>query len=208
MRLIVATNNPGKLAELEALLPPSVELLTLRDAGLDAPDEIGTTFLDNARIKALAAAALADGAIADDSGLEVDALSGAPGVHSARFAGQAASDDDNNRALLAALAEVPANDRTARFVSCVVLALPDGREWHASGTIQGRIGHAARGSGGFGYDPLFEIDDASAAEFSGRTMAELSRSEKNSMSHRARAYRALVEQIDGQGIWPHTEPDR
>jgi XTP/dITP diphosphohydrolase len=200
VRLIVATNNTGKLAELRALLPASVQLLTLADVDLESPEETGGTFLENALLKAVAAANSADGALADDSGLEVMALNGAPGVHSARYAGADATDDDNNRALLRAMRCVPMGSRAARFVSCVVLALRDGRRWHAAGAVAGYILHEPRGTGGFGYDPLFEIDDPQAAQFRGRTMAELSRDDKNAISHRARAYHSLVAQLREQGI--------
>lgn len=202
MRLIVATNNAGKLAELRDLLPGHIELVTLRDAGLASPDESGETFFDNALLKAVAAAQAADGAIADDSGLEVTALDSAPGVHSARFTGPAASDDDNNRGLLDALAQVAAGERGARFVSCVVLMLADGRMWSAEGTVTGRIVDSPRGSNGFGYDPLFEICDPLAGTLNGRTMAELAPGEKNQISHRARAFQALVAQLEDADVWP------
>lgn len=202
MRVIVATNNAGKMAELRALLPPSVDLLSLADVGLTPPEETGTSFQENATLKALAAASFADAALADDSGLEVEALEGAPGIRSARFAGEEASDEENNLRLLDALKDVPESHRQARFVSSVVLALSDGRCWHAEGSVSGRILKVPRGQDGFGYDPLLEIDDPAAGQFNGKTVAELSREEKNTISHRARAYQALLCEIGQQRVWP------
>jgi XTP/dITP diphosphohydrolase len=190
-RVVVATNNRGKLNELRSLLPEGLTLLTMADAGLESPDETGTTFEENALIKARAAAAHGDLAIADDSGLVVDALNGRPGVLSSRFAGPDASDADNNAKLLAELEGVPDDRRTARFVSVVALVTRDGHEYTAQGSVEGSIGHVARGTGGFGYDPLMIVCDSDAVEFDGRTMAELTLDEKNQISHRARAYRAL-----------------
>lgn len=191
MEIVVATNNRGKLEELRALLPDGLRLLTLNDVGIDPPEETGTTFEENALIKARTAAQ-ARLAIADDSGLVVDALSGRPGVWSSRFAGPDASDADNNAKLLDELAGVSEERRTARFVSVVALVTRDGREFTARGSLEGRIGHRSRGSGGFGYDPLMILDDPDAVQFKGRTMAELELDEKNSISHRGRAYRALM----------------
>jgi XTP/dITP diphosphohydrolase len=192
VRIVVATNNHGKLEELRALLPAGQELMTLSEAGLDSPEETGDTFEANALIKARAAAASADAALADDSGLVVDALDGRPGVWSSRFAGVDATDSDNNALLLDKLRDVRDERRTARFVSVVALVTHDGREYTARGSVEGRIGHAGRGSGGFGYDPLMIVTDPNAVEFMGRTMAELTLDEKNQISHRARAYRALL----------------
>jgi XTP/dITP diphosphohydrolase len=195
MRVVVATNNAGKLEELRALLPAGITLLTLTDAGLGSPDETGTTFEANALIKARAAIVGGDAAIADDSGLVVDALNGRPGVWSSRFAGTDATDADNNALLVQELSEVPDERRTARFVSVVALLTDDGQEFTATGSVEGRIGRVERGSGGFGYDPLFIVSDPNAVEFNGRTMAELMLEEKNRISHRARAYRALLAQL-------------
>lgn len=199
MRVIVATNNRGKLAELSALLPDGVELLTLADAGLESPDETGATFRENALLKARAAAPHADAAVADDSGLVVDALDGAPGVYSARYAGPDASDEDNNRTLLAALANVPDDARSCAFVSAVAWVTAPGDELTAEGRVSGRVLRAPRGTGGFGYDPLFEIMDPDGGEFNGRAMAELTRDEKNRISHRGRALRALLRTIEEHG---------
>ena len=149
------------------------------------------TFEENALIKARAAACVG-AAIADDSGLVVDALDGRPGVWSSRYAGPEASDAANNAKLLAELSGVPDERRTARFVSVVALVAGQGQEFTARGSVEGRIGLAPRGSGGFGYDPLMIIDDPDAVQFRSRTMAELALDEKNAISHRGNAFRALV----------------
>jgi len=192
-QVVLATRNKGKIKELNALLAP----LGVRVVGLDAfPDigeipETGETFLDNARIKAQAVCqATGLVSLADDSGLCVDALSGAPGVHSARFSGEHANDAANNAKLLAAMAHVPERDRTCRFVSVVVAACPDGRELTAEGTWEGRVLAAPAGSGGFGYDPLFFDPTA------GKAAAELTPEEKNARSHRGKALARLV------AAWP------
>ncbi len=195
MKIVVASNNRGKLEELRALLPAGLDLLTLSDVGLESPEETGDSFEANALIKARAAAAYGDAALADDSGLVVDALDGRPGVWSSRFAGPDASDDDNNALLLAKLRDVSDERRTARFVSVVALVTSDGREFTAEGSVEGRIGHRGRGTCGFGYDPLLILNDSNAVEFVGRTMAELSLDQKNRISHRARAYRALLAEL-------------
>lgn len=192
MKLIVATTNPGKLRELERLLRAEIELLPWSSLDIDPPEETGTTFLENAIIKARAGAAYGLPTIADDSGLEVDALGGRPGVHSARFAGPGATDAENNTRLIEELNRLGAVNRTARFVSAVALALPDGHLVTATGTIEGRIVDTPRGANGFGYDPHFEVHDAAAPEATGRTLAELPLSQKNEISHRARAYRNLI----------------
>lgn len=189
---MIATNNEGKLAELRALLPEGVSLLTMSEAGLDSPVETGSTFVANALLKARHAATSGHVAVADDSGLEVDALHGAPGVRSARFAGPAASDEDNNRLLLDRLTGVAVGRRGARFVSAVALVSPTGREWTAAGTLSGVIADRPRGSAGFGYDPVFQVQDPGAGDYNGRTLAELTPQEKNSVSHRARAWAALA----------------
>ena len=192
MKLILATTNTGKLRELRTLVPAAIEVIGLQEAGLRAPNETGNTFADNALLKARAALAGAKVAIADDSGLEVDALDGAPGVRSARFAGEGASDDENNRLLLRELTAAAPERRTARFRSAVALTTADGFECVAEGTVEGRITMAARGQHGFGYDPVFEVTDPRAGAAAGRTLAELTTAEKNQISHRARAYAALL----------------
>ena len=191
--VVLATRNGGKIKELNALLAP----LGVGVVGLDAYPEIGEipetgeTFLENARLKARAVCqATGLVSLADDSGLCVDALSGAPGVYSARFSGENATDAGNNAKLLAALAHVPERDRTCRFVSVVVAASPDGRELTAEGIWEGRVLQAPAGSGGFGYDPLFFDPTA------GRSAAELTPEEKNARSHRGKALAKLV------AAWP------
>ena len=189
---VVATFNRHKAAELHALLAlPGVTLVPLADwPGATSPVEDGHTLLDNARIKARAAVATTGlPAIADDTGLEVDALRGAPGVHAARYAGPEATYADNVAKLLRELAGVPAAQRTARFRTVCVAFWPDGRERSAEGVLEGVIVEAPRGTNGFGYDPVF----VPAGET--RTYAELTDAEKNAISHRARAVRALAEQL-------------
>ena len=214
MKLVVATRNRHKLEELRAMLRGlPVEVGGVPDAW--EVDEPWDTFEENAVHKArAAAAAMGTWALADDSGLEVDALGGAPGVRSARFSGEpkdargerseprsggpqasprdaaAERDGRNNEKLLGLLREVPDERRGARFRCVLALASPDGQVRTAAGACEGRIGHALRGSGGFGYDPLFIVDG-----MGGRTMAELGAEEKNRISHRARAYAALRDLI-------------
>jgi XTP/dITP diphosphohydrolase len=184
LRLLLATTNPGKIRELRALLAGcGWEILTPQDIGLTLQvEEIGQTYADNARRKA-EAYARASGlvALADDSGLEVDALGGAPGLHSARYAGQDTTHADKMGMLLAELRDVPDEQRTARFRAVIVIATPDGRTFQTEGVCEGRIARAPRGAGGFGYDPIFLVEGGS------RTMAELPAEEKNRISHRARA---------------------
>jgi len=190
-KLLVATNNPGKIREYEELLADllvSLEITFPAQEGLALQvDESGATFEENARIKALAYAR-ASGllTLADDSGLEVDALGGAPGVCSARYAGPGASDADRYRKLLGVLADVPAEQRSARFRCVVVVARPGGTIHTAEGTCEGEIGFAPRGDHGFGYDPIFVV-----AGYGGQTMAELPPDVKNEISHRARAVAAI-----------------
>jgi len=197
-RLILASRNPGKLAELRALLSEgrAVEVVGLPE---EAPEveETGASFAENARLKARAIAEWSgEWALADDSGLEVDALGGAPGVRSRRYAGPEATDADRIDALLKALTDVPDAGRTARFRCALAIAAPDGRVWTAEGACEGRITYAPRGAHGFGYDPIFELPEAA------RTMAELTPDEKNCVSHRARALaaaRTLLHEILDQG---------
>lgn len=189
MKLVVATRNAGKRRELEALLAPlGYELLTLDEAGVTGEvEETGDTFVENAELKARAALeATGLCVLADDSGLEVDALGGAPGVRSARYAGVAHDDQANNARLLRELVGVTA--RGARFRCALVYLEPGGRRLVVDGTCEGRIAEAPRGGGGFGYDPLFLIGD--------RTMAELSADEKNRSSHRAVALARLVVELE------------
>jgi XTP/dITP diphosphohydrolase len=186
-RLLIATNNPGKAAELRRLLEGcGWNLLTPADLGLELEvEESGGTYAENARIKALAYAQ-AGGvvALADDSGLEVDALDGRPGPLSARYAGPDRTDQERVAALLAELEGVPDERRTARFRAVIAVADPTGRVELAEGTVEGRIARAPRGENGFGYDPVFLLPDR------GLTTAELPSGEKDAVSHRGRAARA------------------
>jgi XTP/dITP diphosphohydrolase len=199
MRLVLATANPGKAAELAEVLSVAqgmedLELLP-RPAALAEPEEDGATVADNARIKARAVvAATGEAAVADDTALEVAALGGAPGLHTARYAGEAASFDDNMTKLLGALDGVA--DRRARWRTVALVAFPDGSEVLAEGTCDGTITTARRGGGGFGYDPVFVPDDGD-----GRTLAELDRAEKNALSHRGRAFRALAVEFVGRRVY-------
>lgn len=182
MKLIVATKNQGKLLEIKAILSGHT-VLGQDEAGVDVEvEENGSTFAENALLKARAIAALTDGAVlADDSGLEVDALGGAPGIYTARYAGEHATDADRMHKLLSELNGVPDGKRTARFVCVMALVLPDGSEHTFRGTCEGRIAHAPRGENGFGYDPVFLLPDR------GQTLAEIDAAEKNQISHRSRA---------------------
>ena len=195
--LMLATTNSGKVAEFRFLLEQSewaqgLELLTPADwpEPLPGVDETGTTFAENARLKAVALAqATGMPALADDSGLCVDALNGEPGLHSARWAGENATDADRNERLLARLSGVSTKKRTAHYVCVVSLAWPDGRSVEAEGTCQGWIGSEPRGNNGFGYDPLFCVPSYK------RTVAELTAGEKGKISHRAAALAALEERL-------------
>jgi XTP/dITP diphosphohydrolase len=198
IELLVATTNPGKLAELERLFAPlGVRVRSPAEVG-GIPEivEDGHTFEQNATKKAREVA-VATGmmVLADDSGLEVDALDGAPGVRSARYAGSMATDAANNEKLLSALAAVPVERRTARFRCVLALADPEGplgERLHVEhGVCEGRVGHVPRGDNGFGYDPLFELPDER------RTMAELTPDEKARRSHRGRAARSMRDFLRG-----------
>lgn len=193
--IVLGTTNEGKVRELRALfegLPLELVSLSGRVSSAFFVDETGTSFEENAWLKALAVcAATGLPALAEDSGLVVDALGGAPGVHSARFAGVGASDDENNQLLLERLREVDDVLRTARFVSVLVLAVPSPhgpeKKLLARGAIEGHVTRFPSGSGGFGYDPLF-----APLGFEGRTTALLTLAEKNQISHRGQAARSLV----------------
>jgi len=190
--VVVASTNPGKIVEVRqifAALPLS--LLTAEDVGSwPVVEESGDTYLANALLKARAVAAFTGRpALADDSGIEVDALDGAPGVHSARYAGEQASDEDNNTKLIAALDGVPPEGRTARYRCVAVLVTPEGQEVAGIGSCEGRIGFEPRGSGGFGYDPWFVPQGET------RTMAELTSEEKHAISHRGKALRGLADKL-------------
>ncbi|HVL97744.1 MAG TPA: RdgB/HAM1 family non-canonical purine NTP pyrophosphatase [Egibacteraceae bacterium] len=184
-RLVVATRNLGKAAELRRILADlPVELLDADDVGLPEVEETATTFTANARAKARSAAT-ASGlpSVADDSGLVVDALGGDPGVHSARYAGRHGDDDANLRLVLERMRGV--GNRRARFVCVAALAAPDGREWTAEGVVEGTLTEVPRGVGGFGYDPVFVPLGET------RTTAEMPAQDKDAISHRGRAFRAL-----------------
>lgn len=187
MRLVLATANPDKVAEIAAILD-GVELVP-RPGHVGEVVEDGLTLEDNARLKARAImAATGEAAVADDTGLEVTALGGAPGVFSARYAGPDATYADNVAALVAALDG--AADRSARFRTVALACFPDGREVVAEGVVDGEIVTAARGSHGFGYDPVFV-----PTEGDGRTFAQMAAAEKHAVSHRGRAFAALVEAL-------------
>jgi XTP/dITP diphosphohydrolase len=195
---VLASANPDKAAEIAAILA-AVPGLTLipRPAGVPDVDETGVTLEDNARLKARALCeATGTAAVADDTGLEVDALGGAPGVYSARYAGDDASYGDNVTKLLRALAARTdgGGARRARFRTVALAALPDGTEVWAEGTVEGSIATAGRGSNGFGYDPVFVPDGAG-----GRTFAEMKADEKDAVSHRGRAFRALAQLLSHPG---------
>lgn len=187
-RLVLSSRNNYKLAELKGLLSDlDVQILSLKDFPEMPPvAEDGKTFKENAAKKALAAAQYTRLlALADDSGLEVDALNGQPGVFSARFSGEGATDEANNAKLLELLRDVPEGKRTARFRCAIAIATPEGEISYAEGACEGMIAFAPRGTNGFGYDPLFMPDG-----FGGRTFAELLPGEKNAISHRGRALAA------------------
>lgn len=184
MRLLIATHNRGKLIEYQAMLTDlPFELVTLDDIGIgDDVEETGATFAENARLKATEYARRSGLlTLADDSGLEVDALGGAPGVYSKRYAGAGKSDEARNTFLLDKLRDVPAGKRAARFRCVIVVASPDGKLWETDGTCEGEIAFEPRGAHGFGYDPVFQVAER------GMRMAELPTEEKNKISHRARA---------------------
>jgi XTP/dITP diphosphohydrolase len=186
VRLVSA--NEHKLRELRALLPD----WTIEPLRAEMPEETGATFYENARAKALFGRALADAGewvLGEDSGLEVDALGGGPGIRSARFAGEGASDDENVAKLLSELERVPAEARRARYVSELVCISPEGREHRGTGTLEGRITAEPRGHEGFGYDPVFVPGDDAL------TVAELGNEWKRGHSHRAGAARALAQAV-------------
>ena len=192
MKLIIASNNAHKLTEIKAILGDHFdEILSLREAGIvHETVEDGSTFMENAEKKAREIAQLSGCcAIADDSGICVDALDGAPGIYSARFSGTHGDDKANNRLLLEKLSG--RTDRGAHYTCAIALARPDGSMVCAEGYLYGVIGYEEKGSNGFGYDPLFFLPDR------GMTAAELSPEEKNRISHRAKALQLLVEKLGG-----------
>ncbi len=189
--LVIASNNAHKIREISDMLDDSLRVISVREAGFDGEiDESGETFEENARIKAQAVArATGYCALGDDSGLSVDALGGAPGVRSARFAGAHGDDAANNALLMEKLRDVPAQDRTAQFVCAMALALPNGETHAVQGSCPGVITFAPRGEGGFGYDPYFEY-------VSGQTFAEMDEAEKNRVSHRSLALQAIAPYLE------------
>jgi XTP/dITP diphosphohydrolase len=192
VRLVLASTNQGKRREIEALLAPlGLGVATAAELGFTQEiEETGQTFADNARLKACGVAqALGLPALADDSGLEVEALGGRPGVYSARYAGPQATDAENNAKLLAELAGVPMDRRGAAFVCVMVCCLPGGRVLQTSGRLAGSIALEPDGDGGFGYDPVFWLPGR------GITAARLTTQEKNAISHRGQALRALAQGI-------------
>jgi XTP/dITP diphosphohydrolase len=197
-RVVLASSNAGKLREMSALLAPlGLELVTQSSLGVHSAEETGTTFIENALLKARHAAHVTQlPAISDDSGIEVDALGGRPGVYSARFAGENASDQDNLRKLLAELHDVHAEFRQARY-HCVIVFVRTANDPEpvvAHGKWEGQITTAPRGTGGFGYDPIFQPAGLHS------TAAQLPPEEKNKISHRAHALLALVTELREQGI--------
>ena len=191
MDFILASKNAKKLNELRRILTPlGINVIGEGDSGISFPEveENGTTFEENAMIKAKSACnACSMPAIADDSGLCVDALDGAPGIYSARFAGEGHNDDDNNQKLLTLLKNVPDEKRTARFVCAVACCFPDGRSFTVRGECEGIIAHSLQGNGGFGYDPLFLVD--------GVSFGLLTAEQKDKLSHRGKALRLFAKRI-------------
>ena len=204
MKVVMASNNAHKIAELRAILSAyGLDVVSQREAGVHVePEETGTTFAENALIKAeTICKACGLPTIADDSGLCVDALNGAPGVYSARYAGEHGNDAANNEKLMAEMQNVPVGQRAAKFVSAVCLILPDGRELVVTGECPGSVALTPAGDNGFGYDPLF-IPDAVGLPGGGtvpntahRTYAELADAEKDAISHRGRAMEKLEAEL-------------
>lgn len=195
MKMIAATNNSHKLEEIRAILKDKgIEVISLADAGLFIEiEENGDSFIENALIKAREVYRITgEAAIADDSGLEVDALKGQPGVRSARYSGEEGAEKDkkNNEKLKKAMKDVPDDARGARFCSAIAAVFPQGKEITAEGYVYGKIGYEEKGENGFGYDPLFIVDGCN-----GRTMAELDPEEKNKISHRANALKEFAKKL-------------
>ncbi|MBO6165248.1 MAG: XTP/dITP diphosphatase [Eubacterium sp.] len=190
MKLIFATGNENKMREIrEILAGRGYEILSMKEAGVDIDvEENGKTFSENALIKARAISkASGELVLADDSGLEIDALGGEPGIYSARYMGHDTSYTVKNNNLIERLEGVPDEERTARFVCAMAAVFPDGREEVVVGTMEGRIGYEIAGENGFGYDPIFFLPEY------GKTSAEISPEEKNAISHRGKALRAIAD---------------
>lgn len=196
MKLVIASNNAHKVSEIKAILSPFYdEILSLNEAGvaIDVVED-GATFIENAvkKAKEVLAVTDADAVISDDSGLMVDALDGAPGVYSARFAGEGHDDKANNQKLIEVMKDVAEELRTCRFVSAVALARRDRSVVTAEGSVEGKLLFEMRGDQGFGYDPLFFYEPL------GMTFAQLSAEQKNAISHRKRALTALREKLENE----------
>ena len=192
MRIIFATGNEGKMREIRMIMADlGLEILSMKEAGICVEvDENGTTFEENAVIKAKGIAAVCnDIVLADDSGLEIDALNKEPGVYSARYMGEDTSYRIKNANLIERLEGVADEDRTARFVCAIAAVLPDGRVLETKAAMEGRIGYEERGENGFGYDPIFMLPEY------GKSTAELSAEEKNKLSHRGKALRLMKEKL-------------
>ncbi len=196
MKLVLASRNKHKVLEIKSVIERiglrDIELLSLEDIGYEGEiDETGTGFVENALIKASVPASLGYYGIADDSGLEVDFLNGAPGVYSARYAGEPCNDENNNKKLLQTLYGVPYDERGAKFVSVIAFVSPENHEndFTVRGECEGRILFEGRGNDGFGYDPLFYIESL------GKTYAELTTEEKNAISHRGKSMRLFAEKL-------------
>ena len=198
MKIIFATGNQGKIREVKEILGDQVEVLTMKEAGVDCdPEENGSTFTENAYIKARAVREKCKASgnkelmdcivMADDSGLEIDAMPGELGVKSARFMGHDTSYDIKNQAILDRMKDVPVEERGARFVCAIAAILPDGRELDTKGVMEGLIGYEISGNGGFGYDPIFYLPEYQASS------ADISAEEKNRISHRGQALRQMKE---------------
>ena len=192
MKFIIATNNQKKLKELERILNPlGINAVSAKEEGisLDDVEETGTTFAENAYLKAEAAFKETSlPSVADDSGLCVDVLDGRPGIYSARYAGENATDEDKNNKLLAELNDVPEKDRTAHFTCAICCILPSGEKIEVEGVCEGSIAFEPHGNGGFGYDPIFKYGD--------KSYAELSSDEKDAVSHRGKALRKLKAELE------------
>lgn len=198
MEIVLASNNKHKIVELEEFMKryyPDIRVLSLGDIGFhEEIVEDGATFEENALIKAKTISALGYIAVADDSGLMVDALGGEPGVYSARYAGEPSNDENNNQKLLEKMKDVKESDRTAKFVSVIACAFPDGKTITARGECPGRVLYEYRGNGGFGYDPLFLYEEY------GKTFAEMNSEEKNKISHRARSMALFAEKFSKEYV--------
>lgn len=191
-RIVFATGNAGKMKEVRMILADlGVEVVSMKEAGVSLDiEENGSTYEENALLKARAvAAATGDIVLADDSGLEIDSLNGEPGVYSARYLGEDTPYSVKNAALIERLQGVPEEKRTARFVCAIAAVLPGGRELTTRAAIEGRIGYEERGSGGFGYDPIFYVPELK------KTTAELTGEEKNLVSHRGKALQLMKEEL-------------